>query len=59
MKSRPLAIKLALSWLWVAIPLGWGVYQSAVKSAPLFGIQSVQPETPDPPTPEAAAEDPE
>jgi hypothetical protein len=29
--------KLIIVWLWVGIPLGWGVYQSLKKSAPLFG----------------------
>jgi len=33
-KSSPLV--LAASWLFVLIPLGWGVYQSVVKSLPLF-----------------------
>ena len=28
--------RLAISWLLVLIPLGWGVYQSVVKSLPLF-----------------------
>jgi hypothetical protein len=28
--------KLIIVWLWVGIPLGWGVYQSLKKSAPLF-----------------------
>ena len=38
MKKIPLPVKLVIAWLWVAIPLGWGVCQSAIKSAPLFGI---------------------
>jgi hypothetical protein len=25
-----------LAWLVIALPLGWGLYQSVVKSAPLF-----------------------
>lgn len=29
-------LRLAVAWLWVAIPLGWGVYQSVIKSLPLF-----------------------
>jgi hypothetical protein len=33
-KTSPLA--LALAWIVVTIPLGWGVYQSVVKSLPLF-----------------------
>jgi hypothetical protein len=32
--TPPLVI--ALAWIVVAIPLGWGVYQSVVKSLPLF-----------------------
>jgi hypothetical protein len=28
--------RIAASWLLVLIPLGWGVYQSLVKSLPLF-----------------------
>jgi hypothetical protein len=31
-------IKLAIVWLWVAIPLGWGVMRSVEKSLPLFGL---------------------
>ena len=33
-KSAPALI--ALSWLIVLVPLGWGVVQSVVKSLPLF-----------------------
>ena len=33
-KSSPLVI--AVSWMIVLIPLGWGVVQSVVKSLPLF-----------------------
>jgi hypothetical protein len=29
-------VLLVVAWLWVAIPLGWGVYQSVQKSLPLF-----------------------
>jgi len=47
MKSIPLPVKLTLAWLWVAVPLGWGVCQSASKSAPLFRIHKA--ETPPPP----------
>jgi hypothetical protein len=32
--TSPLAV--AIAWLVVALPLGWGVYQSVVKSLPLF-----------------------
>jgi len=27
---------LAVAWLWVVVPLGWGVFQSVQKSLPLF-----------------------
>jgi hypothetical protein len=37
---------VALAWLVVTIPLGWGVYQSAVKSFPLFRV-SPSPHPPD------------
>ena len=30
------AIALVISWTWIAVPLGWGVYQSVQKSLPLF-----------------------
>jgi hypothetical protein len=29
-------LRVAAAWILVATPLGWGVYQSAVKSLPLF-----------------------
>ena len=29
-------IALVIAWLWIAVPLGWGVYQSVQKSLPLF-----------------------
>lgn len=29
--------RLFIAWIWVAVPLGWGVYQSVNKSLPLFG----------------------
>ncbi|WP_261345582.1 MFS transporter small subunit [Paludisphaera soli] len=32
--SSPL--RVALSWLVVLVPLGWGVVQSVMKSLPLF-----------------------
>jgi hypothetical protein len=35
-KTSPLSI--AVAWIVVTIPLGWGVYQSVVKSLPLFRI---------------------
>jgi hypothetical protein len=33
-------ITLVIAWTWVAVPLGWGVYQSVQKSIPLFHSQS-------------------
>ena len=30
------AIALAIAWTWIAVPLGWGVYQSVQKAMPLF-----------------------
>jgi hypothetical protein len=27
---------LIFAWLWVGIPLAWGVYQTYLKSVPLF-----------------------
>lgn len=35
-------LKLALAWIWVAVPLTWGVWHSVRKSMPLF-------QTPPPP----------
>jgi hypothetical protein len=32
--------KLIIAWLWISIPLGWGVYQSVKKSMPLFNGES-------------------
>jgi hypothetical protein len=40
-KTSPLLI--AIAWAVVMIPLGWGVYQSLVKSLPLFRASSVPP----------------
>ena len=60
MKFIPLPVKLALAWLWVAVPLGWGVCQSAIKSAPLFGIHGAASPPPapaaQPPSPEPEPE---
>jgi hypothetical protein len=33
-------IALLIAWVWIAVPLGWGVYQSVQKSLPLFGIEA-------------------
>jgi hypothetical protein len=35
-------MKLFLSWLLVALPLGWGVMQSIKKATPLFTQPPVQ-----------------
>lgn len=29
-------VSLVIAWTWIAVPLGWGVYQSVQKSLPLF-----------------------
>ena len=29
---------LVIAWLWVGIPLLWGVYQTLMKSLPLFRV---------------------
>ncbi len=34
-KTSPLIV-LVISWLLVTLPLAWGVYESVVKSLPLF-----------------------
>ena len=33
-------LKVAAAWILVTIPLGWGVYQSVVKSLPLFQMSA-------------------
>jgi hypothetical protein len=35
-EQKPSPLRIAVSWMIVLIPLGWGVYQSVVKSLPLF-----------------------
>lgn len=34
--SKSPAWLIAVAWLVVALPLGWGLYQSVIKSKPLF-----------------------
>lgn len=46
--TAPMAI--AAAWIVVATPLGWGIYQTAIKALPLFSRSSV----PTPPRPPAA-----
>ena len=36
--TRTSPLRIAFAWILVTIPLGWGVYQSVVKSLPLFQI---------------------
>jgi hypothetical protein len=36
---------IALSWIVVLIPLGWGVVQSVVKSLPLFSVSAPKPQS--------------
>jgi hypothetical protein len=36
--SQTSPLRIILAWILVTIPLGWGVYQSVVKSLPLFQI---------------------
>jgi hypothetical protein len=45
-RTSPLA--LAAAWLVAVVPLGWGVYQTVVKSLPLFrpGASVSQPIAP-------------
>jgi hypothetical protein len=44
--SKTSTLRLVLAWVIVAIPLGWGVYQSVVKSLPLFQMSAAKaPET--------------
>jgi hypothetical protein len=40
MPRTPLVLVLA-AWLVVALPLGWGLYRSVVKSWPLFTEQAL------------------
>jgi hypothetical protein len=34
------SLLVAAAWLIVALPLGWGLYQSVIKSKPLFNAAS-------------------
>jgi len=44
--ARPTSpLTIVFAWLLVTIPLGWGVFQSVVKSLPLFHVSS----SPEPP----------
>ena len=40
-KDTTTAARLIFSWSWVGIPLAWGVWQTVIKSLPLF--QSFMP----------------
>lgn len=35
-ETRTASLAIALAWVIVTLPLGWGVYQSVVKALPLF-----------------------
>jgi hypothetical protein len=35
-KSTNSVLRIALSWAIVGLPLAWGVYQTVLKSLPLF-----------------------
>jgi hypothetical protein len=37
---------IAVSWIVVLIPLGWGVVQSVVKSLPLFSVSAASQQVP-------------
>lgn len=37
-KKTTSPLLIAVAWTVVTVPLGWGVYQSVVKSLPLFQI---------------------
>jgi hypothetical protein len=41
-RRTPIAIVL-VAWTVVAIPLGWGLYQSVMKSRPLFSAPAAAP----------------
>ncbi len=44
-------IRLIIVWLWVIVPLGWGVMKSVQKAAPLFvggAAHSASPAAPAP-----------
>jgi hypothetical protein len=36
-------LAIAIAWILVAIPMGWGVYESVVKSLPLFHLSAAAP----------------
>lgn len=36
--SKRSRLTLIIAWVIVLIPLGWGIYQSVVKSLPLFQL---------------------
>jgi hypothetical protein len=35
--SKASPLQIAISWAIVGLPLAWGVYQTVLKSLPLFG----------------------
>lgn len=40
------ALRIAVAWLLVGVPLGWGVTQSVKKAMPLFGVGGVSKAAP-------------
>ena len=34
-------LQLLFAWLWITLPLSWGVYNSALKALPLFASKPV------------------
>jgi len=50
--SRPfVAICLIVSWLWVGVPLCWGVYNTGVNAMKLFESPAAAPQSPAKSTP--------
>lgn len=49
-------LRIVSAWIVVAIPLGWGVYQSVTKSLPLFQATAGRPATSAPEAKPAPAE---
>ena len=40
-EQRTSPLTIAVAWILVTVPLGWGVYQSVVKSLPLFQLTAI------------------
>ena len=48
-REKTSALVLAAAWTVVAIPLAWGVYQTAIKALPLFRATGAATLPPSPP----------